>query len=67
MNHVVVLIPADGFPGGPVKTFGPYATAELAEQARRRVHMDAAMATGVHQQFPARAPRTFVTVLEPEA
>lgn len=67
MSFVVTLVPADHvFGRTQIKTFGPYGTAELAEAARRRVHFDANEATATWQQFPVRAPRTYVTELETE-
>jgi hypothetical protein len=67
MTWVVVLVPVDhALARGPIKTFGPYASPELAEAARRRVHFDARQTVKPWQEFSDRVPRTYVAKLETE-
>lgn len=69
MTWVVVLVPVDHRfdpRTSPIKTFGPYASPELAEAARRRVHFDARQAVQPWQDFPDRVPRTYVAEMKAE-
>jgi hypothetical protein len=71
MTWVVVLVPTDhAFGSGStrveIETYGPYASPELAEAARRRVHFDARQTVKPWQDSPGRAPRTYVAELKAE-
>lgn len=65
MTYLVILLPTDFRMNNlQPQAFGPYATPEEAERARRRVHFDAQREVQPWQDFSNRVPRTYVVEQE---